>query len=235
VEIVSLGNIVIDNIILDTAYDVIDFNDLPFDGFGDIPTGPRSDVGTSFIAPGEVAEGFFFEGADVFPRFEGFDGPIIGPILGPPMGPPMEIIDIPDGPGLQPPFPMLPGEPNLALISDGPIFGEVIQPCSADPDEGDPVDGDLVMVMSRLDGADFDLFSLLIGAEAGFVDVFAFRDGEIVGSDFFNVTGAMNPGTLIEFGTDFDDIDEVHFVSDGDIVIDDVEVQNIGEPQFMLT
>ena len=224
VDIIATGPVLIDNIVLDEAYEVIDFEGLLDAEF---PIFPEE----VFPEEAVVADGFVFAGAvpiptrpvelaDLLAALEvdldtGFDIGIdtgLVPVIAEEM---VGEID---------PFGF-----NTALLGFGDL-GELIEPAEEDTPEAD-----VVFEIARTDGADFDLASLLVGAEAGTVEFVALEDGEVVGSETFNVTLQQNPGTLVELDdTIFTGIDELHIVSAGGVVIDDLQVEAIGEPELLI-
>ncbi|MEL6476128.1 MAG: calcium-binding protein [Pseudomonadota bacterium] len=227
VDIISIGNVTIDNIFLNDAYEVIDF-----EGLIEEPIFERT-IGITGEDPNDgttLFDGFVFEGGSpvLVSAPSLFDLPI-GPVLPPePEQPTMNDISVAEE--LIDPF-----FANTALVSGPPLGLEIekpVQPSVAPiPEEGDA----LFFVIDREDGATFDLESMLIGAESGEVEAVALLDGEVVGSQSFNVTDFFNAGTLVEFGDSFEGIDEVHLLSSGEgIIIDDLQVENIGEPEDAL-
>ncbi|MEM7508117.1 MAG: calcium-binding protein [Pseudomonadota bacterium] len=207
VDIVSIGGVTIDNIVLQEAYDVIDFEEFGRDS---------REVSTDGLDPRDgtvISDGFVFDGALI-----DFTTPVdIFEVLGQP----------------EPTF----ENPNTVLLSDSRNQDDLTLIADGDAQDILAVDAlgdETEIAVTRFDGAEFDLVTALLGAEFGAVDVIAFNDGELVARQSFDVTGNFTPSTLVEFGEDFQGVDELIFVSAGEFIIDDLQFENIGEPEQVL-
>lgn len=206
VDIVSIGGVTIDNIVLQEAYDVIDFEEFSRDIRQIEVNGLDPRDGTV------ISDGFVFDNAVI--EFTT----------------PLDIFEALDQ------QPSRRESPNTVLLGQDVDGGTLI----ADGDAQDIIAPDngfagAEIEIFRADGADFDLVSALVAAEAGFVDVIAFDDdGQLVGSERFNVTGNFSPSTLVEFGQDYAEVDRLVFASEGEFIIDDLQVENIGEPELLI-
>lgn len=227
VDIISINAITIDNIVINEAYDVVDFENLD---------GPVGNEGRGAV----FSEGFIFEGGipvesptlNFFEELSSFlNGPSISPIggVGEPTGDAIVALET-EGVGVNLPPGMADFQFNTGLLGGIPDFGV------PDDLEGEqPIEDLPAIVISREDGADFDIVTALLDAEFGFVEAVAFSDGKEVGVQEFDTSIIFNAGTLVEFDADiFSGIDRLELYTDSQLVLDDIQFDNIGEPQTLV-